>query len=73
MSAVLLLPCVGLGYLTIAHYDRFLFLFPMTGFAWSACLLIYGRLLGRVGWIITGEQERAEREARRRRRKRQTT
>ena len=65
--AVLLAPCVALGYLTIMYYQSFIFLAPLAGFVWSACLLIYGRLLGRVGWIISGEQEVAEREARRRR------
>jgi hypothetical protein len=69
MSAVLLAPCVALGYLTIMYYQNFVFLAPVTGFVWSACLLIYGRLLGRVGWIISGQQELAEREARRRKRK----
>jgi len=65
MSAVLVAPCVALGYLTIMHYDSFVFLAPLTGFVWSACLLIYGRLLGRVGWVISGEHELAQHEARR--------
>jgi len=69
MSAVLLAPCVALGYLTIMYYQSFIFLAPLTGFVWSACLLIYGRLLGRVGWIISGGQELAEQDARRRRRR----
>ncbi len=42
-----------------------LFLSPVTGCVWSACLLIYGRLLGRVAWVITGEHERTERMTRR--------
>jgi hypothetical protein len=69
MSALLLGPCVALGYWTIMDYQQFLFLAPVTGFVWSACLLIYGRLLGRVGWIITGGHELAHREARRRRKR----
>jgi hypothetical protein len=69
MSALLLAPCIALGHLTIMNYERFLFLAPVTGFVWSACLLIYGRLLGRVAWIITGGQELANREARRRRKR----
>jgi hypothetical protein len=69
MSALLLAPCVALGRLTILDYGQFLFLAPVTGFVWSACLLIYGRLLGRLAWIITGGQELAAREARRRRRR----
>jgi len=67
MSVLLLSPCVALGYLTIIDYGHFIFLAPLTGFVWSACLLVYGRLLGRVGWIITGGQELANRKARRRR------
>jgi heme exporter protein D len=47
------------------HYDSFVFLAPLTGFVWSACLLIYGRLLGRVVWVISGEHELAQHEARR--------
>jgi hypothetical protein len=69
MSTLLLAPCVALGYLTIGHYGQFIFLAPVTGFVWSACLLIYGRLLGRVAWSITGEDKRAKWEARRKRRR----
>jgi hypothetical protein len=65
MSVPLLAVCIALGFLTIGNYEQFIFLAPLTGFAWSACLLIYGRLLGRVAWIITGEQEEALRDARR--------
>jgi hypothetical protein len=69
MSALLLAPCLALGYLTIADYSHFLFLAPLTGFVWSACLLIYGRLLGRVGWVVTGGHELAQRETRPRRKR----
>jgi hypothetical protein len=69
MSAVLLCPCVALGYLAIGDYREFLFLAPLTGFVWSACLFIYARLLGRVGWIITGAHEQARRVPRKRRRR----
>lgn len=50
-SALLLLPCLVLGYLTIGWLQYYLV--PPTGFVWAACLLIYGRLLGRVGYILT--------------------
>jgi hypothetical protein len=63
MTAMLLVPCIGLGYLTIMRYDQYLFLAPLTGYVWSASLLIYGRLLGRMLWIISGEHELAMREA----------
>jgi hypothetical protein len=56
MSALLLAPCVALGRLTIGDYTHFLFLAPVTGFVWSTCLLIYGRLLGRVSWVIMGRR-----------------
>jgi hypothetical protein len=74
MSALLLAPCVALGHLTTIEYEQFIFLAPITGFVWSACLLIYGRLLGRVAWVITGGQESAiPRAGRRRKRKRSPT
>jgi hypothetical protein len=67
MSALLLFPCLVLGYLTIVEFEKFIFLAPLTGFVWSACLLIYGRLLGRVLWVVGGEQEEADQELRKRR------
>jgi hypothetical protein len=67
MSAVILAPCLVLGYLTIVEYTQFIFLAPLTGFVWSAGLLIYGRLLGRVLWVVGGEHELGDRELRRRR------
>jgi hypothetical protein len=69
MSTLLLGFSVALGYLTIGRYSDFVFLAPVTGFTWSACLLIYARLLGRVAWIITGEADRAMYRARRRRKR----
>ena len=69
MSTLLLAPCILLGHLTIIEYDLFIFLFPLTGFVWSACLLIHARLLGRVGWVISGDYESARRESRRNRKR----
>jgi hypothetical protein len=66
MSALLLAPCVALGYLTIIEYGQFIFLAPMTGFVWSACLLIYGRLLGRIAAIISGQHDKRDRAGQRR-------
>jgi hypothetical protein len=65
MSTLLFGICFALGYLTIGLYEDFIFLAPVTGFVWSACFLIYGRLLGRVAWIVSGAQEEAWRDARR--------
>jgi hypothetical protein len=50
-SALLFAPCVVLGYLTIGWLQYYLA--APAGFVWAACLMIYGRLLGRVGYIIT--------------------
>jgi hypothetical protein len=69
MSVPLLGICIALGYLTIILYESFIFVAPITGFVWSACLLIYGRLLGRVAWIVTGAQEETLREEARRRKR----
>jgi hypothetical protein len=43
--------CLLLGYETVVR-TRLYFL-PLTGATLAACLLIYGRLLGRIGWYIT--------------------
>jgi hypothetical protein len=67
MSALVLFPTFLLGYLTIMHYAEFIFLAPLTGFVWSASLLIYGRLLGRVLWVVGGEHEASRRGPRQRR------
>jgi hypothetical protein len=40
-----------LGYYTIG--ELLLFLLPLTAAAWSACLLIYARLIGRVAWVVS--------------------
>lgn len=69
MSTWLLLPCIALGVLTIGWYERCLFLAPVAGFTWSACWLIYGRLLGRVAWVCTGGHDQALRAVRRRRKR----
>jgi hypothetical protein len=53
VAVVLLLLAVLLGYLTIAR--RNWMLVPLAGFAWASCELIYGRLLGRVAWLIARE------------------
>jgi hypothetical protein len=43
--------CLVLSYETVVR-ARLEFL-PLTGAVLAACLLIYGRLLGRIGWYIT--------------------
>src|SRR5262249_17501850 len=67
-SAVLLAVGGVLGYLTIMELQ--LYLLPITGFTWSACVLIYGRLLGRVGWILVGDEEAAGPRRKRRKKRR---
>lgn len=65
-SPLLVLPCVLLGYATIG-----LFLFPIapiTAGVWSAALLIYARLLGRVAWVVSDDTAK---KVRKRKRKRQ--
>jgi hypothetical protein len=69
MSVVLLLLAGLLGYLTIVHVNL---LVPLTGFFWATCVLIYGRLLGRVAWLIAREDAPKERPGpRRKKRKKQ--
>jgi hypothetical protein len=63
VSPAICLPCVVLGYYTIGEF--LIFLAPLTAAVWSACLLIYARLLGRVAWIA---QDPGRRKTRRRRR-----
>src|SRR5207245_11371689 len=50
-SSVLAAACLGLGYLTFTTAN-FLLALP-TGFVWSACLIIYARLLGRGAWVMS--------------------
>lgn len=73
MSALLVAPCVALTYLTIVRYGSYLFLAPLAGFAWSTFVLIYGRLLGRVAWIVSGNHAAALHDARRRRKRKRRT
>jgi hypothetical protein len=63
VTPLLLALCLLLGALTI--WGQLFFLVPLTGYAWAACLLIYGRLLGRVAWVISGAAEQAEAAVRR--------
>jgi hypothetical protein len=67
MSFLLLAPCVVLGWVTIEWHQ--FFLVPVTGYVWSACWLIHGRLLGRLGWVITGAADVAAKEHRKRARR----
>jgi hypothetical protein len=52
---LVLAPSIVLGYVTI--WEMQYFTMPLTGFVWSACVLIHARLLGRVGQIITAEDD----------------
>ncbi len=53
VTAALLAGCAALGYVTV--WEMQYYAAPVTGFVWSACVLIHGRLLGRVGHLISGE------------------
>jgi hypothetical protein len=66
-SVALVLPCFTLGYFTVLRLH--FFLAPLTGFMWSAALLLYARLLGRVAWLAV-EDNRPARVAPRKRKKR---
>jgi len=50
VSVAMMALCTALGYGTMLG---FLFLAPLFGIFAATCLLIYARLLGRVGWILT--------------------
>jgi hypothetical protein len=50
-SSALAAACLGLVYLTLTTSNFLIAL--ATGFAWSACLIIYARLLGRVAWVLS--------------------
>jgi len=56
-SVLLILPSVYLAQaLIVGRSFSYAFL---SGILWSSALLIYGRLLGRAGWIIIGQGTRA--------------
>jgi hypothetical protein len=50
-SLILLTPCVWLNQMLL-NQPNFLVAVG-SGFVWSAFVLIYGRILGRTGWILT--------------------
>lgn len=50
-SWVMLSICLLLGFEVLGRFR--MGLLPVAGGAFAACLLIYGRLLGRIGWYIT--------------------
>lgn len=66
-SSVLAAVCLGLGYLTLTTSNFFIAL--ATGFGWSACLIIYARLLGRVGWVLSQSGVKVRKRRKRRRKK----
>ena len=49
VSIALAAVCLALGYFNVIDF-QFL-LTPLTAGVWSACVLIYARLLGRVAWL----------------------
>src|SRR5205085_2760513 len=52
-SGLLAVPCYLLWVLTVFGLQYYLV--PLTGFVTSAAVLIYGRLLGRLGGIVSGQ------------------
>ncbi len=59
-SLGLALICTGLGFQSIGQAD--LFWVVPTALVWATCVLIYGRLLGRLGWVLTrGSRVRSRR------------
>lgn len=54
VSALLLFVCVWLGHEVIAE-QRY-GLAPVAGLVWSAAMLIYGRLLGRLAWLASDDE-----------------
>jgi len=67
-STLVLAPALLLGVVTVLGLQYFLA--PVTGYAWAAALLVYARLLGRVGWVLTDGGVSAGRGRRRKKRKR---
>jgi hypothetical protein len=66
-SAALAAACLGLGYLVFVTFSFFLAF--LAGFAWSACLMIYARLLGRVAWVLSQSGVKVKKRRRTRRKK----
>jgi hypothetical protein len=48
---VLVVPCIWLGQQIVVRGN--LLLAVVAGFVWSAFMLIYARILGRTGWLLT--------------------
>ena len=61
-ALVLMVPCFWLGRQIMTHVS--FALVPVAGLTWSAVFLIYARLLGRVGWILTGGKARSPKKIR---------
>lgn len=55
-SLLLLIPSLWLGYVTI--WKMRAYLAPVAGPIWAAALLIYGRLLGRIGWYVSLREDK---------------
>ena len=66
-SAAIAAACLGLGYLVFVTFSFFLAF--VAGFAWSAGLMIYARLLGRVAWVLSQSGVKVKKRRKRRRKK----
>jgi hypothetical protein len=56
-------PCVLLGYWMIVGLNWWLA--PLVGVFWATYWLSYARILGRVGWILSGDDQRRRKRKRR--------
>jgi hypothetical protein len=54
-SALLVLPCLGLGLWMVLTLSWWLA--PVIGVIWATCILWYARALGRVGYVLSGDRD----------------
>jgi hypothetical protein len=66
-SSLMAVASIGLGYLVFGTFSFFLAF--VAGFWWSACLMIYARLLGRVAWVLSQSGLKVQKRRKRRRKK----
>jgi hypothetical protein len=58
-------PCILLGYWEVIRLNWLLA--PLVGFAWATYWLAYGRVLGRVGWVIAEDENKRRQKKKRKR------
>lgn len=62
-SLILLIPCLCIGLFLIVSLNWWLS--PIVGVIWATCILWYGRVLGRVGYVLAEEKRRVSRKKKR--------